>query len=200
MRLHNYLDDVLASKVKVKILRELFKFPSKSFTIRELAQSIKDITHTGIRKSLGDLQKSNIVNIEHHGQSNLISLNRNSEIYDVLTTLFENEAQKYSEFTQKLATGIPNGVKACALFGSIAKGTEKPDSDIDILFIADNQEKVMEYIDKKSKEITDKYGNVIIPYIMSENEFKKKRNTLFVKNILQCHKKLSGEDLWTLIQ
>ena len=74
MRLHKYLEDVLGSKVKVRIVRELFKYPSKSFTIRELADSI-NFTHTGVRKALIGLKGSNLVRVEYHGQSNLINLN-----------------------------------------------------------------------------------------------------------------------------
>ena len=200
MRVHRYLEDVLGSKVKIMVMRELFKYPSKASTIRELAESIKEVTHTGIRKALGDLQGANIIRVEHHGQSNLVTLNGKSSIYNTLKTLFEEEQEKYYRLTQDLMVEIPNKIHSCAIFGSLARKSENANSDIDMLFITDNQELVMDYVEKTSKKISNKYGNVIVPYIMSKDEFIKKKNTAFVKSVLDNYKMLSGEDLLKLKQ
>ena len=45
-----------------------------------------------------------------------------------------------------------------------------------------------------------RYGSVITPYIMSKNEFVRKRNTPFVKGVLESYILVKGEDLWKLIQ
>jgi len=201
MRLHRYLEDVLGSKAKVKILRELFKYTTKSFTIRELAKSIKTVSHTGVRKALGDLQGANLIKIEHHGQSNLISLNRESVISNVLITLFEKESKTfYHDFILELKKAVPSSVVSCAIFGSFARGAEKPDSDVDVLFITGDKELVHKFVEEKSQIFTKKFGNVVTPYIMSRKEFVRKKNMPFVKGILENHKMIKGEDLWKLIQ
>lgn len=200
MRLHTFLEDMLGSRVKVNVLRMLFKFKAKTFTGRELAESIR-LTHTGVRRALRELQASNLVLIEYHGRSNLITLNTDSYAYDVLQTLFNAEAGMFkNHFAQELKREVPNGIVSCAIFGSVARGTEKPDSDVDVLFITDNKEAVQKFIEDKLQFFVKRYGNVITPYIMSKNEFARKKNTPFVKDVLESYKLIKGEDLWKLIQ
>src|SRR3989338_4200075 len=178
MRLHNYLEDVLGSKVKVKVLRELFKYHPKPYTIRELAASINGVTHTGVRKVLGDLLSSNLIRVEHHGQSNLITLNDKSEIYGELRNLFALESKTLYNLTHELKK-LHNDIVSCAMFGSVARSEERPDSDIDVLFITDDREAVQKFVADKSRFFTNRYGNVVMPYIMSRSEFVRKRNTHF---------------------
>lgn len=200
MRLHNYLEDVLGSRVKVKVIRELFKYSPKPFTGRELASSIKDVTHTGVRKSLADLQSANIIKIEHHGQSSLITLNTKSVVYDALVTLFGKESETFShDFIYELKKAVPSGAVSCAVFGSVARGAEKPDSDIDVLFVTDNEQLVHKFVEDKLQAFVSRYGNAISPYIMSKAEFARKKNTAFVRGVLENYKLVKGEDLWKLI-
>ncbi|MBI2176157.1 nucleotidyltransferase domain-containing protein [Candidatus Woesearchaeota archaeon] len=200
MRLHAFLEDVLGSRVKVNVLRMLFKFKAKTFTGRELAESIR-LTHTGVRRALRELQASNLVKLEYHGRSNLITLNTGSYAYNALQTLFGVEAEMFKDhFVQELKREIPNGMVSCAVFGSVARGTEKPDSDVDVLFITGNKEAVQKFVEEKQQFFVKRYGNVIAPYIMSKNEFVRKKNTPFVKGVLESYNLIKGEDLWKLIQ
>ena len=200
MRLHVFFEDMLGSKAKVKVLRMLFKFKAKTFTGRELAESI-GLTHTGVRRALRELQASNLIRVEYHGRSNLITLNTDSCMYNVLQTLFDAEANTFYSFIQELKKDIPQGIiVSCAVFGSVARGTEKPGSDVDVLFITDTKEAVQKFMEDKLQFFVKRYGNVISPYIMSKNEFVRKMNTPFVKGILESYKLVKGEDLWKLIQ
>lgn len=199
MRLHAFLEDVLGSRVKVNVLRILFKFKSKTFTGRELAASA-GLTHTGVRRALHELLASNLIKLEYHGRSNLITLNTDSTPYNVLETLFSVEANTFYRFIQDLKREVSNGIASCAVFGSIARGTETPDSDVDVLFITDNKEAVNNFVKDKQQFFVKKYGNVITPYIMSKNEFSRKKNTPFVKGVLERYKLVKGEDLWKLIR
>jgi len=90
MRAHNWLEDVFGSRVKIKMVRELLKH-SKFFTMRELAKDI-NVSHTGVRKALRDLQGANLIKVEYHGGSNLISVNFDSVVYSSLLEAFENES------------------------------------------------------------------------------------------------------------
>ncbi len=199
MRLHAFLEDVLGSRSKVNVLRMLFKYKTKTFTGRELAESI-GLTHTGVRRSLHELQAANVIKMEYHGRANLITLNTDSRLYGVLETLFKEEADTFYRFTQELKKDAPKGVVSCAIFGSFAKGTEKPDSDVDLLFVTDNKEAVQKFAEDKLQSFARRYGNVITPYIMPKGEFARKKNTPFVKGVLESHKLVKGENLWKLIQ
>ncbi len=193
MIFNKYFETLLGSKVKIKILRNLFRFPTKIFTSRELACNIK-VSHTGVLKSLSDLQGMNIIKIENHGNSNLITLNKESLLYNELDTLFKFESASLKYLNEEIKRIFPHA-KTIALFGSIAKNTEALNSDIDVLIITGNKTRINEIIAKNQGQFIKLFGNMISPHIMTENEFKVKRNTNFIKGILENYILIKGNKL-----
>ena len=193
MLFNNYIETLLGSKVKIKILRALFRFQSKKFTSRELAEQIQ-VSHTAVLKSLADLQGMNILIIESHGKSNLITLNKESYLHNELGRFFDFEHETLSHLTEEISKILPNA-KSMALFGSIAMKKESLNSDIDILIISEDKSKINEAIAKKQEYISKKFGNVISAHIMAEQEFKKNKNSSFVKDILANHILIKGGKL-----
>ena len=193
MLFSNYLETLLGSRVKVKILRALFRFQAKTFTSRELAEQI-NVSHTAVLKSLGDLQGMNIIKIESHGASNLISLNRESYLYGELRRFFDFEHKSLNLMTEELREMLPRA-KSIALFGSIPMKKESLDSDIDILIISEDKSKITEAIAKNQEHISRRFGNVVSAHIMTKQEFKKKKNSLFIKDVLKNHILIKGDEL-----
>ena len=193
MLFSNYLETLLGSKVKIKILRAMFRFQSKTFTSRELAEQV-NVSHTAVLKSLGDLQGMNILKIESHGTSNLISLNKESYLYIELERFFNSEHETLSHLIEEIGKILPKA-KSIALFGSIPRKKENPNSDIDILIISEDKSKITEAIAKNQEYISGRFGNVISAHIMTEQEFKKKKNSPFVKDVLANHILIKGDKL-----
>src|SRR3989344_706807 len=189
----NHLEVLLGSKVKVKILRALFRFQTKTFTLRELADNIQ-VSHTAVLKSLGDLQGMNIIKIESHGTSNLIALNKESCLYNELKRLFESELKIIGLLAEKINKILPKA-KSMAIFGSIAAGKERLNSDIDILIISRDKGKISEIVAKNQEEFSKLFGNVISAHIMAESEFERKKNTPFIKDILENYILIKGNGL-----
>lgn len=82
-----------------------------------------------------------------------------------------------------------------ALFGSIAKALESVDSDIDILIVAENKKEIMSKIDERRNKIITEFGNLLSPLILTELEFKRKKNTPFAKDLIKNYEIIQGEDL-----
>ena len=188
-----YLEALLGSKVKVKILRALLRFETKTFTLRELAGHIK-VSHTAVLKSLGDLQGMNIIKIESHGTSNLITINKESYLYKELKRLFDFEVQTIQQLKEEIKKILPKA-KSVALFGSIAMKREKLDSDIDVLIITQDKSEINEIIAKNQEAFSKQFGNILSAHIMTEIEFKRKKNTPFVKDILENYILIEGDGL-----
>ncbi|MBI2136290.1 nucleotidyltransferase domain-containing protein [Candidatus Woesearchaeota archaeon] len=188
-----YLETLLGSKVKLKILRVLIRYPTKKFTLRELANHI-NTSHTAVLKTLKDLQGMNIIRLENHGRSSLLTLNIESCLYPSLVELFSNETATLASLIKKIKKILP-GAKSIALFGSISKRQEMPDSDIDILVITKDKKQARDIIAKNQEEFSKLYGNVVSAYIMTENEFKIKRKTDFGKSILEGNILIKGDPL-----
>ena len=193
MLFNSYLETLLGSRVKVKILRAFYRFPTKTFSSRELAKYIK-VSHTAVLKSFRDLQGMNIVKIESHGTSNLITINQESFLYNELKRLFDFEIETLQSLKKEIR-GILSKEKSVALFGSIAQNKEKLNSDIDLLIITQNKAEVNEIIAKKQELFSREFGNVISAHIMTENEFKRKSNTAFVKDLLKSYVLIKGDKL-----
>ena len=191
MKYYNYLEDIFGSKVKIKIIRTLSKFQDKKWTIRELANFNK-MKHSVVIYALKDLQDANLINLEHHGKSNLIMLNKNSILNKVLR-VFELETETFKELVKDIKGILDNRVASCILFGSIVTKEERPSSDIDLLIITKNKRIVKDLINKRQKYFSEKYGNIIRPQIFTKKQFNK--NMPFIKTIGKNYILITGEDV-----
>ena len=171
MLYHDYIETLLGSKVKVKILRTLNKLSGKEFTTRELASHIK-VSHTGVRKALNDLYEMNAIKIKVIGKSHTVSLNGESYAASLIDKLFQAEAATLSELAKLLGKSLrDSSIASAAIFGSIARGEEEALSDIDLLIIAEDKERAETVVSEAQHTVAERFGNPIAPYILTEAEF-----------------------------
>ena len=182
MKYHNYLENLFGSKVKIKLIRTLYNFKDRSFTLNELSK-YSNITRQGITKVLDDLNGMNFIKLERVGNAIVIKLNRNEFINEILKIydLEKNTLNKLIETIKSCFKG--KKVASLALFGSVVNGEEEFNSDIDLLIITDNQKLASEISGKCNLEIINKFGNVLMPYILTKDKFKKSNiRTDVIKN------------------
>jgi len=65
MQYNNYLEKIFGSKIKIEVLRTIFKFGNKKWTIRELA-NFNGKNHSTVNYAIKDLQDMNLINLEYH--------------------------------------------------------------------------------------------------------------------------------------
>lgn len=195
MLFHDYLENLLGSRVKIKVLRTLWKLKEKEFTIRELAKFL-EISHTGVKKVLDELEKMNIITIRTFGRSYAFKLNANSYGASIVKAIFETEEKTLSELKKILREklDVPE-IISVALFGSIVQGKETPRSDIDLLIVTQEREKVEGIITELQKRVADRFGNSISPYFVVEEDLRKKRDAPPIKQVLENHILICGEPL-----
>jgi len=182
MIFNRYLGRVFGSQVKVKILRNFIRYPTKRFTSRELADLIR-VSHTAVLKSLEDLDGMNIIHIERHGTSNLLSINQQSFLYEQIRSLFEYEANTLNLLKAEIRHSFPK-VKMLALFGSIVKGEEVYNSDVDVLIVTKNKAESKEILARLQEKFSKRFGNTLSGHILTEKEFKQKEKTHLIRDIL----------------
>ena len=191
MKYHNYLENLFGSKVRIKLTRTLYKFKDRSFTLSELSR-YSGITRQGIMKVLDDLNGMNIVKLERIGSSIIIRLNRNEFINNILK-VYELEKNTLNNLIDFINSYFKDKkMISLALFGSIAKGEENFNSDIDLLIITKNKKLASQISEKCNLEIIDKFGNVLMPYILNKNEFKKSN---IREDVIKSHILIKGEEL-----
>jgi len=101
--------------------------------------------------------------------------------------LTSTEKQALTELKQELYRKFPNRIKRIILYGSRARGESEPDSDIDILVIADDENlKFSEQIGDISWNIQFKYGFkfFLSEMLYGEKSFERDKDHLFVRNVI----------------
>lgn len=74
-------------------------------------------------------------------------------------------------------------IKQITLFGSVARGEDTSDSDIDILIVSNNKKDIETQINDTAFQIILEKQEVISPHIASESKLNQIKDYSFMKNI-----------------
>jgi len=195
MQFRDLVEMLLGSRVKVKVLRTLWRYREKEFTIRELAKFL-GVSHTGIKKVVDELEKTNVLRLRTVGRSCAFRLNMNSYAANIVGRTFEMESGVLSELRDVIREKLKSRfVTSAALYGSVVEGKETSRSDIDLLIITDQREKVEEIVAELQNDVSERFGNSISAYYISEEDLRKKRKEPPIKQALQNHMLICGKPL-----
>ncbi|AWX31761.1 nucleotidyltransferase domain-containing protein [Methanosphaera sp. BMS] len=90
------------------------------------------------------------------------------------------------EIAQEFADKIKNKyIKKIILFGSVARGEDNDDSDIDILIISNNREIIEDKISDEKYNIITKYRELISAHIITEKHYEETKNYSFITNVIR---------------
>lgn len=102
------LNQILNNKAKVKILREILKYPStRDFSRRRLAE-MADVPQSTANRKIDELSDSGILNSKpiEGGNTHLISVNEESKIVEKLKSLFEEEKVSPEEVEEEVGEKV----------------------------------------------------------------------------------------------
>lgn len=90
------------------------------------------------------------------------------------------------KIAQEFANSIKSDdIKQIILFGSVARGEDNEDSDIDILIISTSRDAVNDDVYDKVVEYMLNKEELISAHIISEEHFNKTKNFSFLTNVLK---------------
>ena len=188
MRFHDSFLTLLDTEAKQKIVRFLLKHDAP-MSEREIA-SIAGISHMTINRTLRELEKWGLVYYERIGRAHVWKVNRKSYPFAVLKTLqeqIESISAPFDELKNDVLRWLPQDiVHRAVLFGSVAKAEEEIDSDIDLFLLVKNKDSVALLegaLERLSIQCLEKFGNRLAPYILTENEFRQKKNSALIAEI-----------------
>jgi predicted nucleotidyltransferase len=195
MLYQNYLEVLLGSRVKVKILRTLCRHRGKEFTIRELADFL-NVSHTGVRKVLSDLYKMNAVRIRVIGKSHAVTVNTESYAAGLVDKVFKMEGETLRELVKLVAKKLGDpSITSALIFGSVARGEEEPLSDIDLFILTEDKEKAESAVSELQREVSNRFGNAISPYVLSEEDLADEDKLQILEEIRKKHIVVRGKPL-----
>lgn len=167
------LDLILGSTLKVRVLRSLIDLqkPVSGRHAGRLASVSKKAT-----AALDDLAKSGIITRTESTGQNLYSINRNHYLAEPLHRLFRAEDAKLSLIQDGLRRALASqpGVLSGAIFGSVARGTPGPDSDLDVLVIIESpqfSDDVRDAVIEAGDQLNQVYGSRISPVIVTTEQW-----------------------------
>lgn len=202
MRLHNYLEQVIGNKIAISVLRALVRYKGKIYTVRGLAEDA-GASHPEVSKTLNELEKFGIVQIQPVGRAYQVSLNEKSYVLSkIIKPILKAEEKTLDEVTSILKNHLSTKkIISAVIFGSVAKRAERDDSDIDVLVISNDLDHSISAISDAAREISQRFQNKVSHIIFSESQLqsKKKGNTL-VQSILDDHILICGKELASVLK
>lgn len=167
------LGDALFSKTQRQIMSLLFGNPDKSYYANEIVR-FAGVGIGGVQRELERLSKVGLLTIQHIGNQKHYQANKKSPIFDELRGIVQ-KTFGVADVLRDVLSEYRNIVTAAFIYGSIAKGTDKSGSDIDVMIISD-QVSYPEVLNSFSV-IENKLGRAINPTIYKTEEFQKKITT-----------------------
>lgn len=162
-----------------EILNLFFKDQEKEYYFREIAKKLnKEPSYC--QKYLDNLVKDEILLDERRGNMRFFRLNKEHPLYDEIKSIISKTIGLENEL-KELVDKLDN-VECAFVFGSIAKGTENNNSDVDLMLIGNiNQDALINMI----SSLEGKIAREINYHIYSSQEIVKKikEKDGFISNI-----------------
>lgn len=196
MKFHKYLEQFLGSKASVSILRAFFEYRGRVFTVRRLAETAK-ISHTEANQTVSKLESLGIIKVQPVGKAYLLSLNEKSYILNnIVEPLFVAENKTLLTLVNILKKHLTTKkIISAVVFGSVARGEEREDSDIDLLVVSDNFDHAAGVVADAREEVALVFHSSLSPIIFDRKKFVAKKRDDLVQSILKSHIIITGMDL-----
>lgn len=129
------LSDALFTATQRRVLACLFGQPGRSYSVRELIQA----TSAGsgaVQREVARLSGSGLLSMEQVGNQKRYRANPDSPIHDELAAIVRKTFGLADPMREALAP-LADHIQAAFVYGSVAKGQDTGDSDIDLMLLSD---------------------------------------------------------------
>ncbi len=125
----------LFGKVRRSVLSLLFGHPDESFYLREIAQATGSAVGA-VQRELRRLVRAGLVSQRRQGNQVYYPANRRSPVFPELRGLMVKTCGVADVLREALA-GLAERIELAFIYGSVAQGTEQPESDVNVMVIGD---------------------------------------------------------------
>ena len=161
--------DFLFSRYRRQVLALLLLRPDEQFHVREL-ERLTGISAGSLHRELKAMALAGLLVRERQGNQVLYRADRSCPIYEELAAIFRKTVGLRSLFSDALST-LGDNIEVAFIFGSMAAGTQKPESDIDICVVG--VVSLLEIITALDK-VKDNLGRELNPVVMTAGKFTEK--------------------------
>jgi predicted nucleotidyltransferase len=174
------LPDILSSRGRAEIFRLLFGVSSQELHLREL-QRRSGLALRTIQQELEKLERMELLVARRDGNRVYYSANTAHPLCGDIHSLVLKTSGLPEVLREALAR---EGVRAAFVFGSVARGDEGAESDVDVLVVADVGLKT---VSRWLSGVSEKLGREVNPHVIDEAEFRRRRQSgdHFVLRVLE---------------
>ena len=179
----NRLAEILSSRARAEIFRLLFNGMEEELHVREIERR-SGLNDSTLRQELHKLVRLELV--QSRRDSNRVYYRARTE--NPLYHEIRNLVLKTSGLSDALKSALMDRrVRMAFVFGSIARGEEKADSDVDLMVIG---QLGLRDLSRLLSGIEEKIGREVNPHILREEEFRKRIRTKerFVSSVMESPK------------
>jgi predicted nucleotidyltransferase len=168
------LTQLLASGGHVRVLRALLSHGGA----QSAAQLASDcaMTARGVRNTLDALVAQGAVKVLGTASVRLFAPALNQPLVSALARLFEAERQHWWQLQEQLHDGLAaeKHVRSAWLYGSVARATDEPRSDMDVALVLDEDSlDTSRQVRDAVQELGDRIGVHISPVVLTPTELAK---------------------------
>jgi predicted nucleotidyltransferase len=127
------LDELLLGRTRAALLRELYTNPDRRISFNELVRRLKS-GPGAISRELDKLITAGLVSEVREGHQRFVSAGVSSPLFSELKALI-TKASGARTFIREALTGLEDKIDVALIFGSVARGAERADSDLDLFVI-----------------------------------------------------------------
>jgi predicted nucleotidyltransferase len=162
---------VLFTPVQQRVLGLLFGQPERRYQGNELIRLAGSGTGA-VHRLMTRLAESGLVTVERVGNQKHYQANRRSPVFEELRGLIAKTAGLAIPLRAALAP-LANGIDAAFVYGSLAKGTDRAASDVDLMVISRKLAYATVYEALQKAEAA--LGRTINPNLMTPREWRARR-------------------------
>ena len=178
------LSEILSSKVRAEVFRLLFGLNDDALHVREIERR-SGFTIGTIQTEMKKLYRLDLVSKRRDGNRLYYSANQQHPVFSEIQALVVKTVGLLDVL--KDALDRQKEIRVAFVFGSLAGGSEKAGSDIDLMVIGDIE---LRSLTRLLHGLTEKLGREINPYVLTTEEFghRKSENEHFLNKVLKDSK------------
>ncbi len=173
MTFNNIINNFLGDRINLLVLQVLYH--QKNGVSGRMMSRLANASVFKVHHVLKFLVRQGVVKEEIFGKTHRYQVNRNHILVkELLNPIVHFEQNIFQDLGMKIAHAYDPHPLSVVLYGSVARGEEKPDSDIDIALITHT---ATTYVKKDGfiADLITLYGNTISIRVIPFDEFRKKR-------------------------
>ena len=165
--------DVLFTPVQQRLLALLYGQPQRKFQSNEIIRLVNSGTGA-VHRALGRMAAAELVIVESMGNQKHYQANTASPVFEELSSLVRKTVGLKIPLQSALKP-MENRIAAAFVYGSVAKGTERANSDVDLLVVANDVDYAALYDVLPNVEAA--LGRSVNPTVMTLEEWQRKLAT-----------------------